>query len=113
MIEAKATGTSLIQELQAAGIHYIEPGLAQRGDDKVTRTNSVADMFSSGAIWAPLRCRWAMELVEEMGAFPFGASNDMHDAEVWGLKRIRRGGFRIPTDEEEEEYVPLPPREFY
>jgi phage terminase large subunit-like protein len=79
----------------------------------MTRTNSVADMFSSGSIWAPLRCRWAQELVEEMAAIPFGAFDDMHDSAVWGLKRIRRGGFRIPTDEEEEEYVPLPPREFY
>jgi predicted phage terminase large subunit-like protein len=113
VIEAKATGTSLIQELQAAGVHYIEPMPAHRGNDKATRTNAVSDMFSSGSIWAPLRYRWVQELQEEMASFPFGESDDMHDAAVWGLLRIRRGGFRIPTDEEEEEYTSLPPRKYY
>ena len=88
------------------------PSLHQRPRDKVMRTNAVADMFSSGSIWAPLRYRWVQELVEEMAAFPYGESDDAHDAEIWGLTRIRRGGFRIPTDELEEEYVALPAREY-
>jgi predicted phage terminase large subunit-like protein len=113
VIEAKATGTSLTQELQAAGVRYIEPMLAHRGNDKMSRTNAVSDMFSSGSIWAPLRCKWAQDLQEEMASFPHGESDDMHDAAVWGLTRIRRGGFRIPTDEEDEEYTPLPPRDYY
>jgi hypothetical protein len=37
----------------------------------------------------------------------------MHDAGFWGLLRMRRGGFRIGTDEEEEEFVPAPEREYY
>jgi hypothetical protein len=37
--------------------------VAHRGDDEVTRTNAVPDMFSSGRIWAPLRW-WAQEVVE-------------------------------------------------
>ena len=85
---------------------------AHRGNDKVTRTNSVADMFSSGSVWALLRCRWAQNLVEQMAAFPYGESDDMHDAAVWGLLRIRRGGLRISTDEDEEEYRPAPVREY-
>jgi predicted phage terminase large subunit-like protein len=113
VIEAKATGTSLIQELQAAGIHYIEPMPAHRGNDKMTRTNAVADMFSSGSIWAPLRHQWAQTLQEQMAGFPYGESDDLHDAAVWGLLRIRRGGFRITTDEEEEPWTPLPLRKFY
>jgi predicted phage terminase large subunit-like protein len=112
-VEAKATGTTLTQELWAAGIRYIEPMLASRGNDKHTRTNSIADMFSSGSVWAPLEYRWVQELVEEMASFPFGEYDDMHDAAVWGLLRIRRGGFRIPTDEEEEPWTPPPPRKFY
>jgi predicted phage terminase large subunit-like protein len=113
VIEAKATGTTLIQQLQAAGVRYIEAMPAHRGNDKMTRTNAFSDMFSSGSVWAPLRCRWAQELVEEMASFPYGQSNDMHDAAVWGLLRIRRGGLRIATDEDEEEYRPAPVREYY
>jgi hypothetical protein len=37
----------------------------------------------------------------------------MHDAAVWGLLHIRRGGFRIPSDEPEEEWVPRPRRQYY
>jgi phage terminase large subunit-like protein len=51
-------------------------------------------MFSSGSIWAPLRRRWEQEIVEEMASFPYGESDDIHDAAVWGLLRMRRGGLR-------------------
>jgi predicted phage terminase large subunit-like protein len=97
VVEAKATGTSLTQELWAAGIRYIEAMTVGRGNDKMTRTNAVSDMFSSGSVWAPLSRWWAQELVEEMAAFPYGESDDAHDAAIWGLLRIRRGGFRIAT----------------
>ena len=48
-----------------------------------------------------------------MAAFPYGEFDDLHDAAVLGLLRIRRGGFRIPTDAEEEEWKPWPRREYY
>jgi hypothetical protein len=48
-----------------------------------------------------------------MASFPYGESNDMHDAAMWGLLRLRRGGLRIATDEDEEEYRPAPVREYY
>jgi predicted phage terminase large subunit-like protein len=84
VVEAKATGISLIQELQAVGVRYIEAMPAHRGNDKATRTNAIADMFSSGSIWAPLRYPWVQNLQEEMASFPYGESDDMHDAAVWG-----------------------------
>jgi hypothetical protein len=48
-----------------------------------------------------------------MAAFPCGESDDAHDAAIWGLLGIRRGGFRIATDEEEEEWTPRTPRKYY
>jgi predicted phage terminase large subunit-like protein len=75
LIEVNATGTTLIQELQAAGVRYIEAMPAHRGNDRVTRTNGIADIFASGSVWAPLRCRWAQELVEEMASFPYGEAD--------------------------------------
>ena len=67
----------------------------------------------SEKLWAPLRYLWVQHLHEEMADFPYGESSDMHDAAVWGLLRIRRGGFRIATDGPEEEYIPLPRRQYY
>jgi predicted phage terminase large subunit-like protein len=112
IIESKATGPPLIQELRKVGLLVEEMG-AHRGQDKTTKTNAVADMFSSGAIWAPLNRRWAHEVVEEMASFPYGEFDDLHDAAVLGLLRLRRGGFRIATDQGDEEWKPRPAREYY
>src|SRR5215831_18955500 len=59
--------------------------------DKIMRTNSIADMFASGMIWAPLHQRWTQDAVEQMAAFPHGEVDDLHDAAVWGLMRFRQG----------------------
>jgi phage terminase large subunit-like protein len=87
--------------------------VAHRSNDKITRTNAIADMFSSGSVWAPLRCRWAQELAEQIASFPFGEADDMHHAAIWGLTRFRRGGFRIATDEPEEDYTPRRDMDYY
>ena len=82
--------------------------------DKHIRTNTVADLFKSGMIWAPLGLRWVEELREEMAAFPYGANDDLHDAAVYGLLRIRQGELlRLSTDLEEEAYSPRPIRKYY
>jgi phage terminase large subunit-like protein len=44
IIESKATGPPLIQELRKAGL-YVDQVAAHRGHDKHTKTNAVADMF--------------------------------------------------------------------
>jgi hypothetical protein len=45
--------------------------------------------------------------------FQLGEFDDLHDAAVLGLLRLRRGGFRIATDQEDEEWQPRPAREYY
>ena len=102
VIEGRATGKPLAQEMWRMGIPVSDPTPA-RGADKVTRTNAIADLFSSGTVWAPLDRRWVQEVREEMAAFPFGEYDDLHDAAVQGLMRFRQGGLiRISSDEAEE-----------
>jgi predicted phage terminase large subunit-like protein len=114
IIEKKASGGPLIQELQRAGIWATELN-PSRFRDKVARTNAVADLFRSGAVWAPLNGRWVQQVVEEMTSFPHGEYDDLHDAAVWGLLHIRENPdlIRIASDEEEEEWKPRPPRHYY
>jgi predicted phage terminase large subunit-like protein len=113
VIEKKASGEPLIQELRRAGIYITEVD-AFRSNDKVTRTHAVADMFASGAIWAPLGYRWVEQVREEMAAFPIASNDDLHDAAVWGLLRIRRGNLiHISADEEDEDWKPRPPTQYY
>ena len=103
LVEGRASGKPLIQELCRMGIPVSEFTVG-RGRDKTVRTNAVADMFSAGSIWAPLSRRWADLVREQMAAFPHGEEDDLHDAAVQGLLRIRAGGLiRIATDEPEED----------
>ena len=73
-----------------------------KGHDKISRVNSVSDLFSSGIVWIPDR-RWAWEVVEECNDFPSGTHDDLVDATTLALMRFRQGGFiRLPSDEPEE-----------
>src|SRR5262249_15979506 len=53
VVESRATGKPLVQELWRMGIPVYEK-VPSRGEDKITRTNAVADLFSTGTVWAPL-----------------------------------------------------------
>lgn len=101
LIEKKAAGAPLIQELRWMGLAVSEysPG---KGQDKISRLNSVADLFASGKVWAP-ETRWAEELVDEVASFPSGEHDDLVDSMTLALMRFRQGGFlRLPTDEPDE-----------
>jgi predicted phage terminase large subunit-like protein len=71
LIEAKAAGLPLIQELRATGIPVMDY-TPSRGQDKISRVNSVSDIFANGIVWCP-ETRWAEEVIEQCAAFPQGA----------------------------------------
>jgi predicted phage terminase large subunit-like protein len=101
IVEKKSNGAALYQEMRRMGIPLGEftPG---KGQDKISRVNSVADLFRSGIVWAPDR-RWAHEVIEECNDFPSGANDDQVDSTTMALMRFRQGGFiRLPSDEPED-----------
>ena len=100
IVEKKASGGPLIQELRATGIP-VQEFSPSRGNDKLVRLNAVADLFSSGKVWAP-DTRWAREVIEEMAAFPVGEHDDYVDTTTQALLRFRQGGF-ITLDSDEKE----------
>jgi predicted phage terminase large subunit-like protein len=101
IVEAKASGAPLIFELRRMGIPVSE-FTPTRGNDKISRMNSVTDLFASGKVWCPAR-RWAEEVIEEMAAFPNAPNDDLVDSSTQALIRFRKGGFlRLATDEREE-----------
>jgi len=101
IIEAKASGAPLIFELRAMGIP-VQEFTPSRGNDKVVRINSVADLFASGKVWAP-PTRWAEEVMEEMASFPNSDHDDLVDSSTQALIRFRKGGFiRLESDEPED-----------
>jgi predicted phage terminase large subunit-like protein len=105
LIEAKATGTSLQQELRKMGIPVTmySPGGRRTGQDKLSRANAVAPVLESGMVWYPEGEEFAQELVEECAAFPNGAHDDQVDVTVMALMRFRQGNFiRLDDDDDEE-----------
>ena len=105
IIEAKASGLPLTHELRAMDIPVIN-FTPSRGNDKHVRVNSVAPLFESGKIWAPMHEHFAQEVVEECAAFPFGEHDDYVDSTTQAIMRIRQGGMvRHPEDYKEEPLV--------
>ena len=113
LVEAKATGTPLIDELRLRGIPALgfSPG---KGSDKVTRMHMVAPLFEAGIVWAPMQEKFADEVVEEVVSFPNGDHDDYCDSMTLALMRFRQGGFISLQGEEEEESLYAPrKREYY
>ena len=98
IVEAKASGTPLTQELRQVGIPVVN-FTPSKGNDKVTRVHSVSPLFESGMIWAPDE-RWADEVIDECAAFPHGEYDDLVDSTTQALMRYRQGNFvQLPSDD--------------
>ena len=105
IIEAKASGLPLTHELRAMDIPVIN-FTPSRGNDKHVRVNSVAPLFESGKVWAPMHEHFAQEVVEECAAFPYGEHDDYVDSTTQAIMRIRQGGMvRHPEDYKDEPVV--------
>lgn len=98
IVEKKAAGAPLIQELRRAGIP-VQEFTPSRGNDKIVRLNAVSDLFATGVVWAP-DTRWAKEVIEEVASFPNGDNDDYVDTVSQALLRYRQGGF-LPLDSDE------------
>tara|TARA_R110000744_G_scaffold47296_7_gene104213 strand:- start:2553 stop:4007 length:1455 start_codon:yes stop_codon:yes gene_type:complete len=102
IVEAKASGTPLTQEMRQMGIPVVN-FTPSRGNDKITRVHSVSPLFESGMVWYP-DTAFAEELIEEVAAFPNGEHDDLVDSMTQALMRYRQGNFvQLPSDDWDEE----------
>lgn len=101
IVEKKAAGAPLIQELRRMGIPVMETN-PSRGNDKMVRLNAVSDLFASGMVWAP-DTRWAREVIEEVASFPNGDNDDYVDTTSQALLRFRQGGFIALNSDEKDD----------
>tara|TARA_R110000796_G_scaffold40142_2_gene99550 strand:+ start:1559 stop:3034 length:1476 start_codon:yes stop_codon:yes gene_type:complete len=112
LIEQKASGMPLTQELRRMGIP-VTPFTPSRGADKFTRMNACAPVFESGMVWRP-DTNFAEEVVEECASFPNGEHDDLADSMTQAILRFRQGGFIItPTDYDEDDKFKSNKREYY
>lgn len=104
LIEGRAAGQPLIYELRAMGIPIQEVtvgrGANGAANDKISRINSVTDIFASGNVYAPKGKRWAEEVIEECAAFPAGEHDDYVDTVTMAMHRFRQGGWLINDNDD-------------
>lgn len=102
IVEAKASGQPLIDEMRRSGI-FVQDFSPGKGQDKIARLNAVSDMFSTGQVWFP-ETSWAQDVVEELVAFPSAEHDDQVDTLTLALMRVRKGGLlRLHTDPADNE----------
>lgn len=105
LIERKASGISLIQDLRRIkrpriNVRGFDPGQL----DKTARAHIASPMFESGLVYYPER-EWAEQVVDYVAAFPNGAppSSDITDTVTQAVIYTKRRMWAQPPDEVRQE----------
>lgn len=110
LIEGRAAGQPLVQELRRMGIPIQEftvgrgssIGGGQSSNNKISRVNAITDVFASKNVWAPRAKTFAQEVIEECAAFPAGEHDDYVDTVTMAIQRFRSGGW-VGTENDVED----------
>ena len=86
IVEKKASGQSLIQDMRRAGLPVMEY-LPDR--DKVARVYAASPMIESGRVWIPTNKKWGDDLIQELIQFPHAAHDDQVDALTMAVHYMR------------------------
>jgi len=78
LIEDKASGTQLIQELVAEGLHPVTRYQPQA--DKIMRMHAQTAMIENGFVRLPKEAPWLAPYLHELAAFPKGRHDDQVDS---------------------------------
>jgi predicted phage terminase large subunit-like protein len=98
LVEEKASGISLIQDLQRAHVFVraYNPGRA----DKVQRLSIVANIIRAGRVWVPESSSrkgfvrdWAEGMISQICSFPETTHDDFCDAMSQSLRYLRDAGW--------------------
>jgi predicted phage terminase large subunit-like protein len=89
LIEDKASGTQLIQDLHSEGIYGIEPYDAPPGSDKTLRLYAQTAEFESGRVLLPRSAPWLEEYVRELTTFPGTKYDDQVDSTTQALDHLK------------------------
>lgn len=108
LIEARASGSPLIQDLRASGLPAtdvnIARGASRTSNDKVTRVHAITDLFRSRYVWYRPGPD-TNEVISEFLDFPAGASDDLVDSSTHALAFAKRLvlDYKIRAADEEED----------
>jgi predicted phage terminase large subunit-like protein len=89
LIEDKASGTQLIQDLKAEGMFGIRPYDPLPGSDKILRLYAQTAEFESGRVLLPRWASWLDEYVRELTGFPGSKYDDQVDSTTQALNHLK------------------------
>lgn len=87
VVEDKASGQSLIQELQRNTRLPVIPFKVDR--DKIARAESITPLIEAGKVILPDNAPWLYDYIEELSAFPAAAHDDQVDSTTQALNYMR------------------------
>jgi predicted phage terminase large subunit-like protein len=88
LIEDKASGTQLIQELREAGISTVTP--YKSTGDKIMRFRAQTGVIENGLVYLPEQAHWLPEYLHELKTFPNGRYDDQVDSTSQALESVKR-----------------------
>jgi len=88
LVEDRASGTALIQELVSEGMHAIR-GYEPPGN-KIMRMDSVTSTMENGFVHLPEKAAWLAEYLHELSRFPKGNYDDQADSTSQALEWFRQ-----------------------
>jgi predicted phage terminase large subunit-like protein len=90
LIEDKASGTQLIQELVSEGHHEVQGYRSSL--NKAVRMHSVTGTIENGFVHLPDKAPWLGHYMHELASFPNGQNDDQADSTSQALDWFREGG---------------------
>jgi len=87
IVEDKASGQSLVQELQRNTRIPVFPIKIDR--DKVARTYAATPLIEAGKVFLPENAPWLFDYIEELSAFPNATHDDQVDSTTQALSFMR------------------------
>ena len=112
IVEKKASGQTLLQELYRQGYPVVE--YDPRGA-KIERLQAASVIFRVGRVWVPIDKEWARLVVDEVISFPSSAHDDLTDTVSMAviymrdMGVIRHEGYDYTDpDEDEDDNSPEP-----
>ena len=84
LIEDRASGTQLIQDLIASGLSKVTR--FQPDGDKIMRLHAQTATIENGFVWLPEEAHWLADYLSELAAFPMGRHDDQVELDRPGAR---------------------------
>ena len=88
LIEDRASGTQLIQELRQEGLSTLTRCDSQ--EEKIVRMSTASNMIENGQVYLPEKAPWLSQYVHELATFPNGKHYDQADSTSQALNWFKK-----------------------